>query len=71
VNLTHGPAARVSVYGTGSQEHENPIFNVTNLPANTTGHFVWSPGKMPSCTPYGNGLFAFARGRGRSRPSPR
>lgn len=51
-----GLVAKVSVYGTGSLSHDNLIFNVTNLPANTTGHFAWSPGKMPTCTPYGNGV---------------
>jgi hypothetical protein len=60
-----GLPAKVSWYGSGAltqnlppgypDPHSALIFNFTQLPANTTGHLIWSLAKKATCSPYGHG----------------
>lgn len=69
-NNSTGFPARVSWYGSGALTQNLPpgspqvsrlIFNVTQLPANTTGHLIWSVAKKAACTPYGHGQLCLQR----------
>ena len=56
-----GQVARVASYGSGDLSNRKLIFNVTNLPPLTSGHFVYARAKKTPCTAYGDGQLCLVR----------
>jgi hypothetical protein len=56
-----GQPARMSFYGCGDLSNRKLIFNVTNLPPNTTGRVMYASLPLSPCANWGNGKLCLHR----------